>query len=122
MRPDGSAQARLTYSPFDEIHPLWSPTGDRLVFRSDRGGNADIHTVATDGSGESRLTSDSLIQTDPTWSADGGKISYISPDGIHITNADGSNKYWVPKEQQPRDLCNYANRVRQAGSEPELGR
>jgi len=61
----------------------------RFVFQVATGG--DIYTVNADGSGLTRLNTG----MDPSWSPDGSQITFvrwITPWGIYIINADGSNE------------------------------
>ncbi|MBL9077628.1 MAG: PD40 domain-containing protein [Planctomycetes bacterium] len=49
---DGSsAEARLTLNDARDDEPCWSPTGDRLLFTSDRAGAAALWLAAADGTG-----------------------------------------------------------------------
>ena len=36
MNPDGSGQVRLTHHRDDDAMPTWSPTGEQILFASDR--------------------------------------------------------------------------------------
>ena len=38
MNPDGSEQVNLTQHPADDLNAAWSPTGDKILFVSDRQG------------------------------------------------------------------------------------
>ena len=38
MNPDGSEQVRLTQHPGNDLQAVWSPTGEKILFISDRGG------------------------------------------------------------------------------------
>ena len=40
MNPDGSEQVNLTQHPADDQLAVWSPTGEQILFVSDRGGCA----------------------------------------------------------------------------------
>ena len=48
-------ETRLTNSQADDLWPLWSPGGERIVFVSDRDGNRELYIMETDGSRQSRL-------------------------------------------------------------------
>jgi len=67
----------------------------KIVFVSDRDGNADIYSCNPDGSDISRLTNNAAIDEEPAWSPDGSQIAFVSDRTghreIYIMNADGSN-------------------------------
>jgi len=67
---------RLTFDPGIDAGPVWTPDGQRIIFRSGPEGQAEnLFTHAADGSGTSeRLT------TSPNFQAP----SYITPDGTGI--------------------------------------
>ena len=70
-------------------------TNCKIVFVSDRDGNAEIYSCNADGSNISRLTNNAGIDDQPAWSPDGSHIAFVSdrtghPE-IYIMNADGSN-------------------------------
>ncbi len=53
---------RFTSDPSQNVTPVWSPKGDRVVFRSDRGGHpGDLYQKAADGSGQD----EPLLSTSP---------------------------------------------------------
>ena len=45
IHPDGSNLTQLTSTPWNEIHPSWSPDGSKLAFSSDKEGNYDIYVL-----------------------------------------------------------------------------
>jgi Tol biopolymer transport system component len=63
----------------DAVQPSWSPSGRRIVYWSNRGGQRDLFTVASAGGVPSQLTSDKAIDWSPVWSPD-GKFVYFSSD------------------------------------------
>ena len=63
---------RFTLDPANDIDPIWTPDGERVVWSSGRGGVANVWWKAADGTGEAEpLTSD----------PEGQGVSSISPDG-----------------------------------------
>jgi Tol biopolymer transport system component len=73
---DGLA-TRFTFDPATELSPVWSPSGDRIVFSSTRRGNADLYQKAASGAGNEEV----LLATDEnelasSWSGDGRYVLY----------------------------------------------
>jgi Tol biopolymer transport system component/alpha-tubulin suppressor-like RCC1 family protein len=66
----------------------------RLVFTSDRDGNAEIYVMNADGSAQTRLTNSPGADASPSWSPDGQRIVFMSyragTPQIFVMNADGS--------------------------------
>ena len=52
MNPDGTQQVRLTNHRADDLNPVCSPTGEEILFVSDRGGERDLYIMRADGGGE----------------------------------------------------------------------
>ncbi len=109
MDPDGSNVTRLSKLIGKEDAPRfpgdqalaarWSPDGKRILFESDRDGNAsDIFVMDADGSNVQRLTTapgSGKFSSDYDWSPDGNWIVFDSNrDGntrIYVMAADGSD-------------------------------
>jgi Tol biopolymer transport system component len=75
-------ETRLTSDASFNVGPSWAPQGNRVVFRSDRGGRAgDLYQASASGSGHDELL---LVGTrgivDPEWSRDGRFIIYSESD------------------------------------------
>ena len=70
-------------------------TNCKIVFVSDRDGNAEIYSCNADGSNINRLTNNTATDDEPVWSPDGSHIAFVSDrtghSEIYIMNADGSN-------------------------------
>jgi len=68
--------------------------GRRLVFDSDRNGNADIYTMPTTGGEPVPITTDSAGDFSPAWSPDGRRIVFHSlrhgQRDVYTVNADGT--------------------------------
>ncbi|PQV64554.1 WD40-like Beta Propeller Repeat [Abditibacterium utsteinense] len=82
MKPDGSAQTRLTNSAGVDDNPSQSRATGRIVFDSNRDGNSEIYVMNFDGTGVQRLTNDSgasaPADTQPVFSPDGRTIAWTS--------------------------------------------
>jgi TolB protein len=96
MTINGVDQRRLTFTQGQDRTPSFSPDGSRIVFASDRGGNADIYVMNSDGSGVIALTSAPEADVEPDWSPDGQHIAWVrrlsSGMGVlYVMDADGAN-------------------------------
>ena len=113
MNPDGSEQANLTQHRANDVGAVWSPTGEKILFLSDRGGLRDLYLMNPDGTNVRRFfkrktKNDRGIAT---WSPDGTQIAYGLKDWdklkftIHIATlgeqeeelvVKGFNSAWSP--------------------------
>ncbi len=75
----GSAPNKITDG--DAIQPAWSPSGKRIAFWANTGGQRDMFTIAPDGSGREPVLSDAPLDWSPTWSADGRHLYFASDRG-----------------------------------------
>ena len=76
---DGGRTSRFTFDPADDLYPLWSPDGARVVFASSRTGAYDLYQKPGDGSDSEALLLHSADTKRPTaWSPDGRVILYTS--------------------------------------------
>ena len=74
--------SRFTFGAGDELAPLWSPDGSRVVFSADRGdGSPDLFDKAASGSGAERaLLEDDVFKFATSWSQDGRYLVYCRQD------------------------------------------
>ena len=88
MNPDGSEQVNLTQHPASDSGAVWSPSGEQILFVSDRQGTRvrDLYVMDPDGSNVRRVFKKKITawRTTPTWSPDGKQFAYISTDRIRI--------------------------------------
>ena len=75
---NGSTATKLTSDPASEMHPCFSPLGDRVAYTSNRSGSWDIWVVGVDGTNPTCLTNGSSNDVHPSWSPDGKKLVYSS--------------------------------------------
>jgi Tol biopolymer transport system component len=94
VRGEGSAPRNLTRDDWRDLGPRWV-SRRRLVFQSDRQGNADVYA------GGLRLTADGAADGEPAASPDGRLIAFVSTrDGnreLYVMRADGSRKRRVTR-------------------------
>ncbi len=76
----GNAPTRLTSDPADEKYPVWSPDGQRLLFRSDRRGPPDVYTVPAGGGAAKPLLELAGVETPEDVSSDGDSLLYTEAD------------------------------------------
>jgi Tol biopolymer transport system component len=93
MTDDGNDVTRLSEDEDEDLHPRWSPDGEKIAFSRGLEGQIEIFVMDADGSNPTRLTNNNADDTDPTWSPDGEKIAFASDrdDGnwdIYVMDAD----------------------------------
>ena len=99
MNPDGSGQVRLTHNRADDAMPTWSPTGEQILFASDRDRfplSRDLYLMDPDGKNVRRVFGKSKDRSSAVWSPDGKQIAYRrrEPSGsfVYIATIDGKNE------------------------------
>jgi len=101
VNSDGTGARNLTRnSKWYEETPRFSPDGNRLAFKSNRGGgSSSIYLMNADGSGAKRLTDKAWgsEQIAPQWSASGRWIAYVGGNRrrkpkCYVMKADGTGQ------------------------------
>ncbi len=69
---------RFTSEPADNIFPIWSPDGSRIVFESNRKGSDDLYQKVSSGAGndEEFLVQEGRLLVPTDWSSDGRFVVY----------------------------------------------
>ncbi len=84
MNPDGSEQVNLTQHRAGDLSAVWSPTGDKILFVSDRQGTRvrDLYLMDPDGSNVRRVFKKKAKgwRHSPAWSTDGKQFAYKYTD------------------------------------------
>jgi serine/threonine protein kinase len=73
---------RFTSDPADEYHPIWSPDGQYIAYRSRKGkGNQNLFRKSVNGLGDDEMLFESIENKEPTdWSSDGRYLLYEAED------------------------------------------
>jgi Tol biopolymer transport system component len=81
--------SRFTFDPADDLNPVWSPDGSRIIFTSERKGQRDIYEKAASGTGQVQLLLESeYFKHTEDWSSDGKFLVYNA-------HPQGSSDVWV---------------------------
>ena len=70
------------------LHPVWSPSGDRIAFAKEEGG---VWLVNADGTGE-KMLAEATVWPTPAWSPDASELAFESSAGLVVMRADGSGQ------------------------------
>ncbi|MCY3722019.1 MAG: hypothetical protein OXG97_07340, partial [Candidatus Poribacteria bacterium] len=89
MNPDGTQQVKITNHRAIDGMPVWSPTGEQILFASDRNKQKlhwDIYLMDADGGNVRAVFAKSADRSQPMWSPDGKQIAYRrrEPSGSFI--------------------------------------
>ena len=95
----GGEVRQITDTPKAELTPSFSPSGNKIVYATDRtiDDPAQIYTVGVDGTGRTRLTQSERSSLEPEYSPNGNRIVFTrlgrppDPAGLFVMDADGSN-------------------------------
>jgi Tol biopolymer transport system component/imidazolonepropionase-like amidohydrolase len=87
---DGGEAEQLTFGPYWDSEPAFSPDGRRVAFISDRdGGEGSVFVLELSAGQMTQVTNEEWVSR-PTWSPDGESIAYLSLSGIREGCPDDS--------------------------------
>jgi len=99
MEPAPRAPTRITFeAKNDNSSPIWSPSGAKIVFASQRSGKWGLYLTRSDGSGAEELLVESEVRAAPmSWSPDGKHLVYWVQDpktagDLWVLSMDGDTK------------------------------
>jgi len=92
--PGNPTLLRLTSYPWDDIHPVLSPDGERIAFSSKRNGYWDIYLLELKDGTLTRVTDTPDFDSSPAWSPDGSRLAFQSyiDNNMEIMVADLSQQ------------------------------
>jgi len=92
QRVEGQRPINLTAdTPEDDTQPVFSPDGDRIAFRSERGGGG-LFVMGATGESVRRV---SEAGYNPTWSPDGKSLVYATESVQTPTSRMGISSLWI---------------------------
>ncbi len=128
MNPDGTEWVNLTNHPASDIRPAWSPTGEQILFASDRDRfprSWDLYLMDADGSNVRRVFGKSKDRSGGKWSPDGKWITYTSLEKgewhVYIASMDtkkeervafGGSGDWSPDGTKLAIIVGWPRRMR----------
>ena len=99
MNPDGTQQTNLTRHKADDVSPAWSPTGEHILFASDRDrflGSWDLYLMDPNGQNVRPVFGKSADRFSPSWSPNGKQIAYAKREHgqylVYIADIDGKKR------------------------------
>jgi Tol biopolymer transport system component len=76
-------------------YAVFTPSGDRLIYQSNAGGNWDLFSSKLDGTDVQRITSNPAADITPMCSPDGKRLAFVSERAgsrdVFVSGLDGSN-------------------------------
>lgn len=90
MNADGSDKTNLSSHPGRDTDPVWSADEKRIVFRSDRDGDARLYSVNARGEDLRQLQKTSPYDT-PLFCTPDGKVVFSAATDVWVMGLDGSD-------------------------------
>ena len=107
MNPDGTEQVNLTRHPALDSQPAWSPTGEKILFSSNRDGISDLFLMNADGTNAQPVFRKLTGRQHGSWAPDGRRIAYyrfegqIDKAGIYTAAIDGTGEERIANGWHP---------------------
>jgi Tol biopolymer transport system component len=76
LNVDRGVTERVTYCPSEDMYPVWSPDGEKLMFVSDRDGTYNLFIYDFDDSTSAQITNVLGGVFTPSWSREGNRIAF----------------------------------------------
>ncbi len=92
----GATLTQITDGAANDVQPCFDPTGKRVAFASDRGGQWDIWVIDSDGRNPVQITTSPAAELHPSWSPDGRNLVFC-----RIDSANGNGELWVVGLENP---------------------
>ena len=92
MDPDGRKQVNLTRNPANDIQGVWAPTGEQILFVSNRHADVwDLFLMDPDGRNVRKVFKKLIYREQPVWAPDGKRIVYsrAEEDMLYIAEVGG---------------------------------
>ena len=100
MNPDGSEQVKLTDHISDDYNPVFSATGEKIIFASNRGlAGRDLYIMNADGTRVQQIFAKPTNRQEPSAGPGGAMIAYQKkgPDnwGLYIASLKDKTEQWL---------------------------
>ncbi len=86
---DGTGRRQITFGEHDDGDLSWHPSGNKIIFHSDRENTNGIWEVNIDGTGLRCITPYGYY---PSYSPDGKKIVFTRLNSLWVINSDGTGE------------------------------